>query len=112
MPGTPIGGPGTPREMPASPNPSATAENFVSQVFGGSQISKKSIAGCVGCWRGQTAEGAWVTYRPAGQASAAIPSTTATVEINSSSLNALNANQAGKGQILKLKFPVRSEVVR
>ncbi|WP_258042029.1 hemagglutinin repeat-containing protein [Pseudomonas syringae] len=110
LPGSSIGGPGTPREMPATPNPTATANDFVSKVFNGAQIAKKSIPNCDGCWRAQTSDGAWVTYRPAGQASGATSSTTATVEINSTTINNLNANGSGRAQILKLKFPVRSEV--
>lgn len=109
LPGKPIGGPGTPREMPSSPNPTATAENFVLQLFGSTPVSKKPMAGCAGCWRAQLPDGGWVTYRPAGQASHQTASTTATVEINSPRINSLNANKT-KDQILKLKFPVRSEV--
>jgi len=60
------------------------------------------IAGCDGCWRAQTTDGTWVTYRPAGQASSETLSTTATVEVNSKTTgNALN-----NGSVLKLKFPL------
>lgn len=112
LPGTPIGGPGTPREMPASNSPNATAEDFVNKLFRNSPIKKDPISGCEGCWRAQTSDKAWVTYRPAGQASSATSPTTATVEINSPAIKELNANAKGIGQQLKLKFPEKSEVVR
>jgi filamentous hemagglutinin len=82
----------------------------VSKVFTGAQIAKKPIPNCDGCWRAQTSDGAWVTYRPAGQASGATVSTKAIVEINSTMINNSNANGFGRAQVLKLKFPVKSEV--
>jgi filamentous hemagglutinin len=107
LPGNPIGGPGTPREMPASRNPSATAQDFAYQFFGGSApTNAKPITGCDGCWRAQTSDGTWVTYRPAGQASADTLPTTATVEVNGAAINGLNASSKGKATILKLKFPI------
>jgi len=106
LPGRPIGLPGTPREMPRSPNPTATAEDFALQFFGGEPpIKSLPIEKCNGCWRAQTPEGSWVTFRPAGQASADTLPTTATVEINDRSINTLNSSPKGKPNILKLKFP-------
>lgn len=98
--------------MPASNSPNATAEDFVNKLFRNSPIKKDPISGCEGCWRAQTSDKAWVTYRPAGQASSATSPTTATVEINSPAIKELNANAKGIGQQLKLKFPEKSEVVR
>jgi filamentous hemagglutinin len=107
LPGTPIGGLGTPREMPASPNPSATAEDFANRFFGGTKPSDATpIPGCDGCWYARSNDGTVVTYRPAGQASEKTLSTTATVDINSPSVNHLNASKNGDPQYLKLKFPV------
>ncbi len=45
-------------------------------------------------------DGAYITFRPAGQASAETEPTTASVDINDSNINQLNA-----GKMLKLKFP-------
>jgi filamentous hemagglutinin len=105
LPGTPIGGPGTPREMPISPNPSATAENFANGFFGGTKPSNATpIPNCSGCWYAKASDGTFVTYRPAGQASAGTLPTTATVEVNSPTINALNASSNGQQSVLKLKF--------
>lgn len=111
LPGRAIGGPGTPREMPVTSDPSATAADFVRQLFAGAPIKKIPLgATCVGCWRAQTPDGSWVTYRPAGQASGLTSLTTATVEVNSPGIRILNVNSAGSAKSLKLKFPVKSEV--
>ncbi|MFY2006014.1 hemagglutinin repeat-containing protein [Achromobacter xylosoxidans] len=110
LPGTPGKDPGSPRSMPASANPSATAENFAEQIFDGARIDKLLLDNCPGCWVAKTADGTSVTYRPAGQASARTSSTTATVEVNNDAIKALNADKKGVGNILKLKFPVKSKV--
>ncbi|CUI92442.1 Filamentous hemagglutinin [Achromobacter xylosoxidans] len=110
LPGTPRKGPGSPRSMPGSANPNATAENFAEQIFGGARIDKLLLDNCPGCWVAETADGTSVTYRPAGQAGARTSSTTATVEINNDAIKALNTDKKGAGNILKLKFPVKSEV--
>lgn len=111
LPGKPIGGPGTPREMPTTSDPTRTAEDFATQLFGGGSIDKIPLGPkCIGCWRAQTSDGAWVTYRPAGQASSHTSPTTATVEVNGPRINAINVKTTGEAEILKLKFPVVSEV--
>ena len=56
---------------------------------------------CPGCWSAKAADGTYVTYRPAGNASSGTLDTTASVGLNSPSIKALNA---GKPE-LKLKFP-------
>lgn len=107
FPGKPIGGPG----MPTTSDPTRTAEDFATQLFGGGSIDKISLGPkCIGCWRAQTSDGAWVTYRPAGQASSHTSPTTATVEVNGPRINAINVKTTGEAEILKLKFPVVSEV--
>lgn len=45
-------------------------------------------------------DGTAITYRPAGQASAATAETTATVEINSAAVKNIN-----NGNVAKFKFP-------
>lgn len=40
LPGKPIGGPGTPREMPATGNPNAVAEEFALGFFGGKMLKR------------------------------------------------------------------------
>nr|WP_313658504.1 hemagglutinin repeat-containing protein [Achromobacter ruhlandii] len=110
LPGTPGKDLGSPRSMPASANPNATAENFAEQIFDGARIDKFLLDDCPGCWVAKTADGTSVTYRPAGQASARTSSTTATVEVNNDTIKALNVGKNGKANVLKLKFPLKSEV--
>ncbi|MCZ8396222.1 hypothetical protein [Achromobacter ruhlandii] len=107
LPGTPGKDLGSPRSMPASANPNATAENFAEQIFDGARIDKLLLDDCPGCWVAKTADGTSVTYRPAGQASARTASTTATVEVNNDTINALNVDKKGNPHILKLKFPIK-----
>ncbi|MCA3182177.1 MULTISPECIES: hemagglutinin repeat-containing protein [unclassified Cupriavidus] len=109
LPGRPIGRPGTPREMPGSSNPSATAEDFAVRVLGRKPTQVELEAGkrmnggnCNGCWS-VTPDGGktFISYRPAGKASEETLSTTATVEINSKGTR----NSLNFGKELKLKFP-------
>ncbi|MGA7440499.1 MAG: hemagglutinin repeat-containing protein, partial [Luteibacter sp.] len=110
LPGTSIGGAGTPREMPNSLSPSATAEDFATRVLGRQPTADELAKGasmnngnCPGCWRASADGGqTWVTYRPAGMASSSTLATTSTVEVNyAASKNAIN-----QGNVLKLKFPL------
>lgn len=110
LPGTAIGGLGTPREMPVSPNPSASAEDFALRVLGRSPTAEELAVGasmnhgnCLGCWRASPDGGnTFIVYRSAGGAGADTLRTTSTVEINyRSAMNPLNA-----GKPLKLKFPL------
>jgi hypothetical protein len=110
LPGNPIGGPGTPREMPSSLSPSATAEDFATRVLGRLPTADELAAGarmnngnCAGCWNASTDGGqTWVSFRPAGMASSSTLGSTSTVEINyAGAKNAIN-----DGKILKLKFPI------
>jgi hypothetical protein len=109
LPGQPIGGPGTPREMPASSAPSATAEDFAVKALGREPTQTEKAIGsrmnkgdCAGCWVASPDDGkSYITYRPAGKASAETASTTSTVEINYKEAG----NQINNGKPLKLKFP-------
>lgn len=109
LPGQPIGGPGTPREMPASSAPSATAEDFAIRALGREPTQAEKAIGsrmnkgdCAGCWVASPDEGkSFITYRPAGKASAETAPTTSTVEINYREAG----NQINNGKPLKLKFP-------
>ncbi|WP_241093103.1 hemagglutinin repeat-containing protein [Xanthomonas bonasiae] len=104
LPGTPIGGTGSPREMLPTSNPSAAAEGFAMEFFGG-KVPSDAILMKDGAWRAQIPGGdTWVTYRPAGVASGKTKLTTATVEINRPDVNLVNGNKP-----LKLKFPLTGE---
>ncbi|RPD83194.1 hypothetical protein EGK75_13330 [Neisseria weixii] len=110
LPGTPIGNPGTPRTMPASQNPNATAEKFALTILGRTPTQAERIEGakmnnnnCIGCWRARALDGSMVIYRPAGYAGKDTLPTTATTEIHhSATLKNLN-----NGRDLKLKFPTK-----
>ncbi|MDO4907528.1 hypothetical protein [Neisseria sp.] len=110
LPGTPIGQLGTPRTMPASINPNATAERFAETFLGRKPTQAERMEGakmnnnnCIGCWRAQAADGTMVVYRPAGYAGKGTLPTTATAEIHhSETLKNLN-----NGRDLKLKFPIK-----
>lgn len=56
-----------------------------------------------GAWRAKTSDGNWITYRPAGVASAKTQQTTASLEINGKSVNVANG---GENNVLKIKFPL------
>lgn len=110
LPGKPFGGPGTPREMRSTLDPIRIAEDFAIQLFDGGSIDKKPLGPkCIGCWRAQTPDGAWVTYSPAGQAGSHTSPATATVEVNGPRVNIINARTSGAAEIMKMKFTVVSE---
>lgn len=94
---------GVPREMPGSPNPSATAEDFANRLFGGTStpVDAKPIPNCNGCWSATNADGVSVTYRPASTASVDTAASTASVDINFRP----NGNVINGGKPVKLKFP-------
>ncbi|WP_133125710.1 hypothetical protein [Xanthomonas prunicola] len=102
LPGRPIGGLGTPREMPATSDPDLAAETLAKEFFGGVKPSD-AINMKNGSWRARTPDGSWVTYRPAGIASDKTLQTTASLEINGKSVNLANG---GEDNVLKLKFPL------
>ncbi|WP_175755074.1 hemagglutinin repeat-containing protein [Burkholderia cepacia] len=96
-----IGGLGTPIPMPPSSDPNATAEKFAKDAFNGQTPVKvaNNVTG-EGSWVAILPDGTAVTYRPAGQASSKTAGDTATVEVNSSAVKAIN-----RGEIAKFKFP-------
>lgn len=101
---------GVPREMPASANPWATAEDFALRVLGRAPTADELRQGagmnrgnCPGCWLARPADGTYVTYRPAGNASGNTLSNTATVEFNNPAT--INMVNGGDREVLKLKFP-------
>ncbi|WP_353400579.1 DUF6862 domain-containing protein, partial [Hydrogenophaga sp. 5NK40-0174] len=96
---------GVPRQMSESIDPNQSALDFALRFFGGSMPEDaKSVSNIPGAWRATTADGTTVIYRPAGGASKGTRDTTATVEINDSVINSVNAGRKGAQQ-LKLKFP-------
>jgi hypothetical protein len=96
-----IGGTGTPIPMEPTPNPNAAAEQFAKAAFNGQTPVRvvNNVTG-EGSWVAILPDGTAVTYRPAGQASSATATTTATVEINSSAVKSIN-----NGNVAKFKFP-------
>lgn len=117
LPGTPIDPkrPWTPRQMPESSNPSATAEDFALRVLGRNPTAEELARGsamnkgnCQGCWYAKNADDIIVTYRPAGYASKDTLPSTATVELNgANTINKLNVDDNGRATIIKLKFPLQ-----
>ena len=65
-------------------------------------MDKNRVPKSFGRWRFQRTmpDGAYITFRPAGQASPETPDSTANVDINDAKLKQLNG-----GEFLKLKFP-------
>lgn len=113
LPGSTSGKLGSPREMPTSINPNATAQDFAMQFLGRPPTAAELARGsammqgnCAGCWIAINADGAVISFRPAGKASDGTLPTTATVEINSPTINNLNIDTKGKPTQLKLKFPL------
>jgi hypothetical protein len=96
---------GVPREMPSSPNPNATAEDFALRMLG-RQPTRQEVAqgeamfggNCPGCWVGRNQDGIAITFRPAGKATRT-SNDTASVDIN------FTTNSLNNGRPLKLKFP-------
>jgi len=96
---------GVPREMPASPNPNATAEDFAFRMLGRQPTPQEVARGelmfggnCPGCWVGKTQDGVVITFRPAGKATKTL-NDTASVDIN------FITNDINNGRPLKLKLP-------
>ncbi|MBQ9259856.1 MAG: hypothetical protein IJ187_08420 [Neisseriaceae bacterium] len=98
---------GSPREMPITRNPNATAQDFV-QKYGqlnGGLVKAETIPMKNGeiFTRYQLGNGGFINFRHVGAASNRTAPTTATVEINNAQIKAINGDKA-----LKLKFPKRS----
>jgi hypothetical protein len=90
---------GAPRAMPASDDPDSTAGAFVLKAYNGQKPNSITPLGDGG-FVAQMPDGAYITFRPAGQASPKTPESTANVDINDAKLKQLNG-----GEFLKLKFP-------
>ncbi len=92
--------PGEDRTMPASDDPTLTARTYAEKIYNGQKPLWVRLLGDEGGFVAHLPDGAYITFRPAGQASSRTLSTTATVEINDPKLKLLNG-----GRRLKLKFP-------
>ena len=90
---------GAPRAMPASDDPDSAARAFVLKAYNGQKPSSLTPLGDGG-FIAQMPDGAYITFRPAGQASSRTPASTANVDINDAKIKQLNG-----GEFLKLKFP-------
>jgi hypothetical protein len=98
LPGTFVKGADA-RTMPGSDDPTATALAYAEKAYNGqapSSVTTLRDGGFVA----EMPDGAFITFRPAGQASAKTEPTTASVDINDPKINQLNS-----GAVLKLKFP-------
>ncbi len=108
LPGREIGGPGTPRTMPSTVTPTASAEEFALSILGRGPTPAEIAKGermfgnnCPGCWIGEASDGTNITYRPAGSSTGSLP-TTATVEVKSATILATTGKK-----VAKFKFPAR-----
>jgi filamentous hemagglutinin len=88
--------------MPASDDPNAAALSYVSKIYNGQTPTSVRTGGNLptGSFVAAMPDGAFITFRPAGQASRLTLDSTASVDINEATINALNG-----GDPLKLKFP-------
>jgi hypothetical protein len=93
---------GDPRTMPASDDPDLTAQAYVLKIYNGQTPVSLTALGEEGGFVADMPDGAFITFRPAGQASWRTMSSTASVDIKGERLGQLNADQ-----VLKLKFPKR-----
>jgi len=89
-----------PPAMPPSAAPNVAAEAFARAAFNG-QIPDKIVPILSGgSWVAKLPDGSVVTFRVAGDASAATAAATATVEVNSAAVKSIN-----NGNVEKFKFP-------
>jgi Phage portal protein len=92
---------GDPRTMPASDDPDAAARAYVAKIYNGQTPESVRPEGDGG-FVVKMPDGAYIIFRPAGQASWRTLPSTASVDINDAVVNTLNG-----GTPLKLKFPKR-----
>jgi filamentous hemagglutinin len=85
--------------MPASDDPNSAARAFVLKAYNGQKQTSITPLGDGG-FVAQMPDGAYITFRPAGQATSKTLASTASVDINDAKLKQLN-----QGEFLKLKFP-------
>jgi hypothetical protein len=92
---------GDPRAMEPSDDPAAEAQKYIDRITAGrTYASQKSRLDALGGRVIKLSDGTYVTYRPPGVAGQGTLPTTASVDINSPEIKAING-----GQSLKLKFP-------
>jgi Phage portal protein len=92
---------GDPRTMPASGDPGSAADKFIRGLTTGrTYVPVKTNLDAQGGYVIQLDDGTYITYRPPGVSSEDTDPTTASVDINSPELEAMN-----RGRPLKLKFP-------
>lgn len=94
-----VGGLGTPISMPPSTVPNATAEAFARAAFNGQIPSTIVPIMSGGSWVAKLPDVSVVTFRVAGDASASTAAPTATVEVNSAAVKAIN-----NGNVVKFAF--------
>lgn len=92
---------GVPRTMPASDDPASEANKFIRRLATGrTPVPVKTDLDSQGGYVIRLDDGTYITYRPPGLASEKTAPTTASVDIDSPKIKAMNG-----GQRLKLKFP-------
>ena len=92
---------GAPRTMSASDDPASAAQSFIRQLTAGRDfVPIATDFDTQGGYVFQLADGTYITYRPPGAASGKTAPTTASVDVDSPRIKAMNG-----GQRLKLKFP-------
>jgi hypothetical protein len=91
---------GDPRTMPASDDPDLTARAYALSIHNGQTPVSVRPEGDNGGFVAKMPDGAFITFRPAGQASWKTLTSTSSVDINDPVINRLNG-----GMRLKLKFP-------
>jgi filamentous hemagglutinin len=91
---------GDPRTMPATDDPDLTAKAYISEIQSGQSPDSVEPLGEDGGFVAKMPDGAYIVFRPAGQASWKTSASTASVDINEPVINRLNG-----GTRLKLKFP-------
>ncbi len=102
LPDESASGPGSPRTMPASDEPNRAALEFIARAYNGQEPASidrpETLA--PGGFVALLPDGTYITFRPAGQAGPLTLDSTASVDVNSPTIRALNGNRS-----LKLKFP-------
>jgi hypothetical protein len=87
--------------MPGSDDPVSAAQDFIGQLTsGGTYVPVQTDLDAQGGYVIRLADGTYITYRPPGVSSERTEPTTASVDINSPQIEAMN-----RGRPLKFKFP-------
>jgi len=91
------------REMPASSNPNAAAQDYIRYLFGGEMPSDREpipIKSHPDCWLARSADGSTVVYRPVNTTNNKATNNIATVEIYNPDIRLINGARS-----VKLRFP-------